>query len=182
MLLTNEEKQILLKAARNSIRKYLGIQEVNDGYIKTPNLIKEMGAFVTINEENELRGCIGYIESNTPLYQTVKDAAKQAAFNDPRFIPIRKEEYELLRIEISVLYAPYPLNSYDDIIIGKHGLIINEPGHRGLLLPQVATEYNFDVPMYLSALCEKAGLYHNEWRKREIKLMAFECEVFSEND
>jgi AmmeMemoRadiSam system protein A len=116
------------------------------------------------------------------LWQTIIETAELAATRDPRFSKIAKDEIEDLSIEISILSEPFELDSYEEVEVGKHGLILNEGMYRGVLLPQVPIEHNLNREQYLSALCNKAGLPRDEWKKREIKLKAFTAEVFSEKE
>jgi len=182
MELSVEEKEILLKAARESI-----LAEFYDGevtkvdYKAYPKLKMELGAFVTLHINNQLRGCIGYIIAQKALFETIVDAAKHAAFGDPRFPELSKDEVDKVIIEISVLSPFTPIKSYDDIEIGKHGLLLDEGG-RAVLLPQVATEQNFNRAEFLTALCHKAGLYGNYWKERMLNIKVFTALVFSEEE
>src|SRR4030042_3764132 len=145
MELTKEEKKILLKAAQDSIRcLFEHIEPERPDYKKYPVLETKAGAFVTLTIMGRLRGCIGYIIGEQPLFKTVCDAAVNAAQHDPRFHPLSKKEFDKVHIEISILSELFPMKSYDDIVIGKHGLILEEKGRRGLLLPQVPVEHNMD--------------------------------------
>lgn len=182
MQLSDEEKGILLLAARDSISSlFFETSKPTIDFKYYPQLQqKNAGAFVTINANNTLRGCIGYLTSNLTIFETVCDAAKQAATNDNRFPPVREEELSHLNIEISVLSPMFSLNSYEEIRIGQHGLLIEEGAFRGVLLPQVATENNYNTAQFLSALCVKAGLPANEWEKKNLSLKAFTAIVFSE--
>lgn len=181
MELSLEEKSLLLEAARNSITSTFTGKEIPDpDYQKHPVFNSHAGAFVTLIEKNKLRGCIGYIISDQPLYQTICEAAVHAAQNDPRFHPLIESELPLISIEISVLSEPFPLKSYDEIEIGKHGLILEEKGRRGLLLPQVPVEHNMDKEQYLDAICQKSGFHASYWRDKQLKLSGFTATVFSE--
>lgn len=183
MELTFEEKTILLSLARESIQSLFSSGKPKMPDIeKHPVLRENAGAFVTLTINGRLRGCIGYVESDKPLYETVVDAAKQAALNDPRFTPLTENEYEQIDLEISVLSPPFKMNSYDEIEIGTHGLILEEGFHRGLLLPQVPVEHNMNKEQYLSALCEKAGLYSGYWKEKTLSIRMFTANVFSEKD
>jgi AmmeMemoRadiSam system protein A len=182
MNISKEEKIILLKAARQSIGSLFGGKEPEKpDYEKYPGLKSHSGAFVTLTINKQLRGCIGYIIGQAPLFETVCDAAIQAAINDPRFPPLTEKEFSKIKIEISVLGNFTPINSYDDIIIGKHGLLLEEGG-RGLLLPQVATEHKMTKEEFFTALCHKAGLYGSYWKERVLKIKTFTAEVFSEDE
>lgn len=183
MELSFEEKKILLKAARTAIKSLFTETEIPEiDYEKYPNLKTHAGAFVTLTEFGHLRGCIGYIVSDKPLYETVIDAAISAAQNDPRFPPVKESELENIEIEISILSEPFPLNSYDDIIVGKHGLILEEKGRRGLLLPQVPIEHNMNKEQFLDAICQKTGFPAGYWRTKQLKLSGFTALVFNEKE
>ena len=180
MELTNDEKKILLKAARQSILSAFGEAEKPEiNYTAYPLLKQKMGAFVTIKIDEELRGCIGYIVAIKPLFDTVCETARAAAFNDPRFKELTREEFDKIKIEISVLSLFEPIKSYDEIELGKHGLLMEEGG-RAVLLPQVATENNYTREQFLTALCHKAGLYGEYWKETKLKLKVFTATIFSE--
>ena len=182
MELSKKEKEILLKAARGSILAEFSETKVTKADYKTyPKLKMELGAFVTLKINDELRGCIGYIIAQKALFETVVDAAKHAAFNDPRFPGLSRGELDKVMIEISVLSPFEAIKSYDDIEVGKHGLLLDEGG-RAVLLPQVATEQNFNREEFLTALCHKAGLYGNYWKERMLNIKVFTALVFSEED
>jgi AmmeMemoRadiSam system protein A len=151
-------------------------------YDKFDNLKKNYGAFVTLRRNGELRGCIGFIKSQNNLFETVKLASTYAATIDKRFEPISKEELPFLDIEISVLSAPQKIRSYDEIVLGKHGLIVREPEGEGLLLPQVLIEHKMNKEEYLSSICRKAGLRPNLWKEKMLNLYVFTAEVFSESE
>lgn len=181
MELTSEEKGILLKAARQSIQAVFGdAAEPALDYEKFPKLKIKSGAFVTLTIDKNLRGCIGYIFAENTIFETVCEAAVQAAFRDPRFLPLSHSEVDLISIEVSVLSVPEKIKSYDEIQIGKHGVILNHFGRRGLLLPQVATENNFNRERFLSAVCEKAGFEPYLWQKQILNIEVFTAEIFSE--
>jgi len=179
--LCTEDKAVLLKGARDSIKSVFNETEIPcPDFEKYPALKIKSGAFVTLTIKNNLRGCIGYILAEISLFETVCDAAIQAAFHDPRFFPLSSEELEQLEIEISVLYPSKKIASYDEIEIGKHGLILNHLGRRGLLLPQVALENNFNSERFLCAVCEKAGFEPYLWQKQKLNIEVFTAEIFSE--
>ena len=183
MELTVEEKKTLLEAARKSIQLLFDKQKVPEpDFGKFPSLKSNAGAFVTITKHGGLRGCIGYILSDKSLFTTVCEAAVQSASNDPRFPPVGKNEVDKLAIEISVLSPPFPLNSYDEIIVGKHGLILEEKGRRGLLLPQVPIEHHLNKEQYLDAICQKTGFTPGYWKTKQLQLSGFTANVFSEEE
>lgn len=180
---TVEEKKILLETARASIRSVFTGEEIPEpDYEKHPIFKLHAGVFVTLTQFGVLRGCIGYIVSDEPLFRTVCNAAIQASQNDPRFLPVSQSEIKNLSIEISILSEPFPLKSYEEIEIGKHGLILQEKGRRGLLLPQVPVEHRMNREQYLDAICQKAGLAAGYWRSKQLKFNAFTAIVFSEED
>ena len=129
----------------------------------------------------ELRGCIGYPLPVKPLYQAVMEMAVAAATEDYRFHPLSPDELDQLSIEISVLTRPKKVNRTEEIIVGRHGIIISKGYNQGLLLPQVPVEYGWDLETYLSHGCLKAGLPPDEWR-RGVNIEVFEAQVFSEDD
>ncbi|MBI4860399.1 MAG: AmmeMemoRadiSam system protein A [Candidatus Riflebacteria bacterium] len=139
------------------------------------------GAFVTLTVGGELRGCIGHLRTNRPLFQTVQDVARAAALEDPRFPPVTPDELDAIRIEISVLspLTDLPVDQVGRIQVGVHGLCITKGGHSGLLLPQVATEYGWSAAEFLEQTCYKAGLSKGEWR-RGARIQIFSAQVFGE--
>lgn len=183
MNISIEEKKVMLSIARNSIASIFGDNtETEIDCEKYPMLNSRKGAFVTLTKNHDLRGCIGYIISNLPLHETIQDAARQAAIGDPRFPKLTKSEFSQIAIEVSVLSEPFPMESYDDIIVGTHGLILSEHGRRGLLLPQVPIEHDMNKEEYLSALCEKTGFHYDFWKERTLNIEMFTADVFSEKE
>ena len=181
MELTEKDKGVLLTAARESIKTlYKKISPPTLDYSQHPNLKINAGAFVTLKIFGELRGCIGYIISKTSVFETVCNAAVQAAIHDPRFFPVTEEEVDDISIEISVLSVPVTINDFSEIEIGTHGLILEYENYRSLLLPQVAVEHNLTVEEFLSALCEKAGLNASLWREGKVIISTFTATVFSD--
>lgn len=183
MELSKDEKNILLKAARKSIEGIFHKHETAKiDFDLYPNFKIHAGAFVTLTIKKNLRGCIGYIISNRSLFETVCEAAIQAAIGDPRFPSLSESELNKIKIEISVLSPPFKMNNYDEIILGKHGLIVEENYRRGLLLPQVPIEHKMNKEEFLSALCQKAGLPENLWQQKILNIQMFTANVFSEED
>ena len=180
MELTNDDKELLLNSARQSIfAVFKNFSKPEIDYATNPVLKQITGAFVTLKIEDELRGCIGYVIASVPLFETVCEAAQCAAFQDPRFSPLTIEEFEKINIEVSVLSSFEPIASYDEIETGKHGLLLDEGG-RAVLLPQVAIENDFDRAQFLTALCHKAGLHEEYWKERFLKIKVCNAMVFSE--
>jgi len=138
------------------------------------------GAFVTLHLKGQLRGCIGRIVSDKPLYDLVQEMAIASALHDSRFKPVTTEEVAELELEISVLTEPENVRSVDEIVVGEHGLIIQQGTRSGLLLPQVPVEHGWDKQTYLKHLCRKAGLPETAFPGS--KLYKFSAQVFSERD
>lgn len=181
MDLSSEERKILLECARESIYSLFGKPFLlKPEYDKHPVLKTPAGAFVTLRKHDQLRGCVGFIEAESFLFDTVTQAARYAAFHDSRFLKVEIEEMDDISIEISVLSPAEKMSSYDDIEIGKHGLILEENSKRALLLPQVPIEHNLNRDQFLSALCEKAGLYKEYWQTRVLNILLFTATIFSE--
>jgi AmmeMemoRadiSam system protein A len=152
--------------------------EKPDNY--SPELEAECGAFVTLHCDGGLRGCIGMITANAPLAVTVSEMAEAAATRDPRFSPVSPEEAELCEIEISVMTPPATITEPETVEPGRHGLIITRAGRRGLLLPQVATEQDWDRETFLRHTCMKAGLPPETWKEPDVTIETFEAEVFGQ--
>ena len=181
MNLSSTEKEILLTAARESIKSLFEKADLPKIDINLyPNLKLHAGAFVTLKINEELRGCIGYITAEEPLINTVIEVAKHAAVEDPRFPSLTRGELDLVSIEISVLSPLKKINDYNEIIIGEHGLLVEEGHKRGLLLPQVAAENNFNVDQFLNSICLKAGLPPDFWKTKLLNLKVFTALVFNE--
>jgi AmmeMemoRadiSam system protein A len=138
------------------------------------------GAFVTIHAHGELRGCLGRIDPEAPLADTVAHLAAVVSDSDPRFAPVTPSELGAIEIEISVLTPEREVAAPEEVEIGRHGVIIEQGGRRGLLLPQVATEQRWDRDTLLSHACLKARLPSDAWR-RGAKILVFEAQVFGED-
>jgi AmmeMemoRadiSam system protein A len=132
--------------------------------------------------KNELRGCIGYVEPFLPLQDTVSEMALSAAFDDPRFPSLSADEFEFIEIEISILTPKEKVLDISDVIIGKDGLIVIQGYHEGLLLPQVAKEYNWDIETFLAHTCMKAGLSQEAWKEENTKIYRFSALIFKESE
>jgi len=179
--LTEAERKDLLRIARTTIEKKLKGEALPKWTPLTPLLGEKRGAFVTLREHGELRGCIGYIEALKPLYLAVSDMAQAAAFNDPRFTPLTKAEWPKVDIEISVLSPLRKVASYEEVVAGKHGVVIEMTGRSGVFLPQVATEEGWDRDTFLEYLClHKAGLPRDAYKSKQASLSVFTADVFSE--
>ena len=180
-MLTESEKEFLLHIARMSIAAAVQRKGASIPDTIPAALMENCGAFVTLHKGGELRGCIGYIEGFKPLVETVWDAAEKAALEDYRFMPITTNELTDIKIEISALSQPKLITNIDEIEVGKHGLIIEYQHSRGLLLPQVATEYKWDRETFLNQTAHKAGLPSDRWKDPQTKIYIFTAEIFSED-
>jgi len=175
--LSEKDKEFLKQLARDAIEARLLNKRLPKREI--PESLKHnQGAFVTIKKKGGLRGCIGYIKGYLPLYETVEKMAEHAAFNDPRFDALRKEELKDIDIEISVLSPLKKIDNIEEIEVGKHGIYIEKGFYSGLLLPQVATEYNWDRKTFLEHTCYKAGLDKDAYKDKDTNIYIFTAEVF----
>jgi AmmeMemoRadiSam system protein A len=182
-MLNKEQRKKLLEIARKSIEAYLKTGKKLEVKETDALLNKEMGAFVTLHEHGELRGCIGNIVGRGPLYLTVRDMAVESAVGDPRFSPVSPAELKDIEIEISVLSPLERVDSADKIQLGVHGVIVKRGFNSGVFLPQVATETGWSKEEFLSNLCaHKAGLPPDAWKDKNTELYVFSAEVFSEKD
>lgn len=180
--LNPEEKKFLLQLARTSIQSFLEKKNRPQTEYFSPTLKKESGVFVTLHKNGQLRGCIGYVHGFRPLQDGVIEMAISAAFNDPRFEPLRKDELPGIEIEISVLSPLTKVQDLSEIEIGRDGLLIKQNHREGLLLPQVATEYHWDRQTFLEQTCRKAGLPADAWQDENTEIFRFSAIIFNEKD
>lgn len=181
IMLKDSQKKELLMIARKSIESIVKHNQKSSVISEDKLLLEHRGAFVTIYKNKSLRGCIGLIESDQPLINVVNDMAIQAATRDPRFVPISIEELDKISLEISVMSPIEQITDPKQIEVGKHGLIIRKGYNSGLLLPQVAVEYNWNREQFLEQTCVKAGLKPDDW-KQGAKIFIFSAEVFGEKE
>lgn len=183
-MLSEENKKKLLTLARDTILSFFDNKEPNLAPYEEFNTAQ--GVFVTLHKKGQLRGCIGFPQATHPLNKATIHAAKAAAFQDPRFVPVREEEMSVIKIEISVLTVPKEIivkSKFDypkHIKIGEDGLIIKNSLTSGLLLPQVFTDYNCTPKEALEMTCQKANLAKDDWKKQDIKIFKFQAQIFSE--
>jgi AmmeMemoRadiSam system protein A len=180
LFLDNKEKNFLLQLARNVIKNTAEGKKINIPAFYSEKLKEKYGVFVSLHIDKELRGCIGYVEGIQPLQTAVMEMAKSAAFHDPRFEPVGRDEVAKIKIEISVLSPLKKIKDIHEIQIGIHGIVIEKGFYKGLLLPQVATEYNWDLETFLNHSCIKAGLSPEAWKSKETRIDIFSAEIFSE--
>ncbi len=174
-----EERALLLQLAHDSIAATLAQREISLTP-PTAHLAEPRGAFTTLYYRKVLRGCVGYVLPRKPLYAAVAETARGAAFEDSRFSLVTLDEARELQVSLSVL-SPPQLIPPDQIEIGRHGLLISMGQYRGLLLPQVPVEHQWDRTTFLEQTCRKAGLPPNAWQNGA-KLEAFTAEVFADSD
>jgi AmmeMemoRadiSam system protein A len=180
--LDRSDQRQLLAIARRSIEAatctdVLAGPELAD---LSPRLLEPGAAFVTIHERGELRGCIGLLRFEVPLWMNVTEAAAAAALDDPRFRPVDPFELPALELEVSVLEPPVALADASGFVAGRHGIVVERGSRRALLLPQVATEMGWGETQMLEAVCRKAGLPGDAWRDDSVRLAVFESICFSE--
>jgi len=181
--LNKDEKIYLLELARNTISELISHHKFPVTTPVSDKVKEDFGVFVTLHKNGQLRGCIGYIEGIKPLYKAVMEMAESAAFRDPRFPAVRREEVDDLEIEISVLSPVVKIEDVKQIEVGKHGIIIQRgPYQRGLLLPQVATEWGWNREEFLTQTCYKAGLPGDAWKDKETEISIFSAEIFNEKE
>lgn len=186
MMIPLEDGKKLLKLAKDSVSNYFTGKAANIDDNLRKKYSEKQGVFVTLHKDGELRGCIGFPEPVMPLIEAIINAAKAAAFDDPRFEPLQKEELKEIVFEISVLTVPKllvvkkPEEYLKHIKIGRDGLIIRAGYRSGLLLPQVFTEYNCIPRSALEMTCQKAGLYRDAWKDLGNKIFSFSAQIFAE--
>ncbi len=181
MSLSPSDQKMLLQLARSTIRAHLKNESVPSPKNPPAILSEPRGVFVSLHRRGQLRGCIGYLEAVKPLGQAVEEMAAAAAFQDPRFSPLREEELADLDVEISILTPMRRLDKVEDIVVGKHGLFIEKGFCRGLLLPQVATQCGWNLQTFLEQTCCKAGLPPDAWKDKATKIFTFTAEIISDH-
>jgi uncharacterized protein len=175
------DKAELLKLARTTLKTYLENEKIPPFQTACKSLLEQKGAFVSLHQGDELRGCIGMLVADRELYKIVQHCVLSAALEDMRFNSVTLDEVDDLSIEISVLTPFRHIKDINEIEVGKHGLYIVRGGYRGLLLPQVATQYNWDRMRFLEHTCLKAGLPESAWCDPQTVIYTFEAEVFSDD-
>lgn len=178
MELKHDEKQQLLQLARDTIAQALGKQPGAPAEL-SPALQQKGGAFVTLHKKGHLRGCIGSFPGDYTLEKIVRQMASAAAFKDPRFLPLKAEEFDEIDLEISVL-SPLLKSDPKQLQVGKHGVYLVSPRGRGVLLPQVAVEQGWDEITFLQQTCRKAGLKKDAWQDDDVDVYLFTAQVFGE--
>lgn len=185
MMISDRAGQYLVDIAKQAIEHYIKTKETLEIPEDYPiELDEKLGVFVTLNKNNALRGCIGYAEPIEPAIKATIDVAIAAAFNDPRFSAVTKDEFQILDFEVTVLTKPelivvaHPDQYFEEIEIGRDGLIIQKGYSRGLLLPQVATENAFTIEEFLENTCMKAGISADSWMDESCDVYKFQGQIF----
>ncbi|MFH1425074.1 MAG: TIGR00296 family protein [archaeon] len=187
MTLTPAQGTFLLQIARSTIDSFLSGVKPSKPKSYDKEFDKKYGVFVTLNKNEELRGCIGYPEPIKPLIEAVMDSAINAATQDPRFPPVTPDELPELKIEITILTPPKlikvrnPVQYRHEIQLGVDGLIVERGMNRGLLLPQVAAEWRWGEEQFLEHTCLKTGLPADAWEDKETKVYKFQGQIFKES-
>jgi len=176
---SREERTLLLQLAHESILSALENREISADP-PSAHLAEPRGAFTSLYLHGDLRGCVGYVLPVGSVYRAVIETARAAAFEDTRFYPVTLEEARELEVELSILSPPRPILA-EEVEVGRHGLLVSMAGQRGLLLPQVPTERNWDRITFLEQTCRKAGLPLDAW-KQGAMIEAFTAEVFGEKN
>ncbi len=186
MNISPNERHALLKLARSAIERRLGLQTtLEKPAFESDLFLKPLGCFVTLEASGQLRGCIGNIEPHKPLVEAVADNAISAAFHDPRFPSMTREEWPHVSIEISILSEPKPLEAIsaderlDKLVPGVHGVILSRGYRRATFLPQVWSQLP-DKRMFLEHLCRKAGMEGRCWEDPQTQIDVYEAEHFHE--
>jgi len=189
-VLALDEGTYLVKLARKAIETKLKTGKTVKPIDVPEKMRQPCGVFVTLNKteglSHRLRGCIGFPYPEKPLAEAVVDSAISAAFRDPRFSPVSLEEMDSIVVEVSVLTPPVlikvdrPDQYPDHVEVGKDGLIVSRGGHRGLLLPQVPVEWNWDAEEFLTQCCLKAWLPPDAWLTSGTEISKFQAIIFSE--
>ncbi len=181
--LSLEQREKLIEIVKYEVKSAANSNRIESYDSDDPGMNQKSGVFVTLyDSKKQLRGCIGYIESDKPLINTISRAARAAAMSDPRFSPVTPEEVEDLIVDISILSPMRVIDHIEEVAVGVHGLLISRGSYRGLLLPQVATKYKWDRERFLDEACIKAGLSANDWRKQSVEIKVFSAEVFGDDD
>jgi len=183
--ITAEEQKFLLSQARESITAELEKRKPSFAATEKNSILNTpCGAFVSMHTKKSfgrhLRGCIGRMTANLPLIETVRIMAKEAAFGDPRFPPLKKDEFAQCDIEISALSPMIPCPDPKQVKVGVHGLYLLYSGRSGVLLPQVPVEQGWNLDEYLEYICVKAGLPPGSYNAPNAQLYTFTAIVFSE--
>jgi len=179
--LSDDDRRAFLRLAREAVTRAVSFGQLPAQIPSHGVFAEKCGVFVTLHVRERLRGCIGVVEPDHPLGESIVRCAASAALQDPRFASVHADEFAHLQVEISLLSAPLPIRP-EEIEIGRHGLLVVRGRLRGLLLPQVATEHRLTPEQFLAETCRKAQLPPDSWRESDAQILGFTCEVFSEGE
>jgi AmmeMemoRadiSam system protein A len=174
------DQEVLFRVARESLEAHLKGEKAALPQATSQTLSQPSGVFVTLHRGGRLRGCIGYLEAMKPLLAAVQEMAVAAAFQDPRFPPLRQDELADLDVEISVLSPMCQIKHIEEIQVGRDGIYLERGPCRGLLLPQVATEYGWHRTTFLKQTCVKAGLPPDAWEDPATRIFIFSAKILHE--
>lgn len=179
--ITADEQRILGNIARLAIMAGFAGRDVSEALPPAPQgiLTAALGSFVTLTHQGRLRGCIGSMVGQEPLYRNVARMAQSAAFHDPRFAPVQKQEWAHITMEISVLGPLSLCPDAQQVEVGRHGLLLHYGGRSGVFLPKVPVEQGWNRTTYLEHLCQKAGVPAGSWQKPDAQLYWYEACVFA---
>jgi AmmeMemoRadiSam system protein A len=177
--LSEADRKAILELARQAVAEAVCRNRLFQEIPKSEVFEQRCGVFVTLHVGGRLHGCIGVIEAKEPLGESIARCAAGAALEDPRFSRMRPEELAGLEVEVSLLSRLETIK-LEEIEIGKHGLLIEQHLHRGLLLPQVAVEHHLDRERFLEETCRKAGLPGDAWKSPETRVYGFTSEIVAE--
>lgn len=177
--LSENDAKAILDLARQAVVEAVCRDRLPGAIPKTGIFEHQCGVFVTLHVAKRLRGCIGVIETKDPLGESIVRCAGSAALMDPRFGALQPDEIDNLEIEVSLLSPVQPIKP-EEVEIGKHGLVVEQGFHRGLLLPQVAVEHHLDREQFLRETCHKAGLPAEAWKSPETRIYGFTCDIVGE--
>jgi len=181
-MLTPSDSSELLVIAREAIEHKINNESYNPAPREEKKLNDRAGCFVTIKQQGILRGCIGNFQSQLPLYREVAQMAVASATEDPRFPPLQKADLENIDLEITVLSPLQKIECTDEIIVGTHGIYIEKGLYRGVLLPQVAIEHNWNRLTFLQQTCLKAGLNAEDWQLPDAEIYIFSGQIVNEQN
>jgi len=180
--LTKAERESLINVARNALSDAVSGDSFQAPISNIGRLDLPGACFVTLRRHGNLRGCIGIMTPERSLAEVTGSMAKAAALRDTRFQPVQPEELDSIELEISVLGPSVPIGGPQDIQIGKHGLVVSKGFYRGVLLPQVATDHDWDPVTFLRQTCIKAGLSPEAWKDPKTTIEAFTAEIIEEGE
>jgi len=179
-MLSENDASILLEIARTAITSLVNKQDYQPTPREEKALNQRSGCFVTIKQGGQLRGCIGNFQSERPLFIEIADMAVASASKDPRFHPLEADELNNFSLEISVLSPLEKIEDVELIEVGTHGIYLEKNFSRGVLLPQVATEYGWDRLTFLQQTCLKAGLSKDAWQEADTDIYIFSAQIIKE--